>query len=121
MSDATMRAEAEQYLALDPSELYTLMVPERVREEEVFSREGLVARGKAAFATALREGRTTVCAQYGTRGASVRNAIDLVVLVAGALVAVPALAGIPALPMAALIVKIGLEELCRESEGTGEE
>jgi hypothetical protein len=51
---------------------------------------------------------------YKKKGANVKNGIDLTVLVGSALLGSPAMASIPILPMAALIVKMGLEELCSD-------
>jgi hypothetical protein len=103
--------EAEKLLALDEQALYEMLVP---ASQQVFSKEGMVAKGRSIFASRLAAARGAVCRQYTERGANVRNSIDLTVLVGAALLAAPAMDGIPILPMAALIVKIGLEEVCRK-------
>src|SRR5579863_6976520 len=106
--------EAEKYLEMNEQELYSLLVPAQVREEQAFSKDALVLRGRTIFAACLRDTRKIVCEQYRARGEALKNSLDLVVLVAAGLAVTPTMVGIPILPMAALLVKIGLSEVCRD-------
>ncbi|HXO22730.1 MAG TPA: hypothetical protein VOA87_22645 [Thermoanaerobaculia bacterium] len=110
--DSFDREEVKSFLDLGEQELYGLLVPERARQQ-LNSPGALMARGKNIFLSRASEVRSIVCRQYKQRGTSMKNTIDLTVLVATALLASPAMLGIPVLPMAALLVKIGLEEFCR--------
>ena len=110
--DAIRGPDAEKVVSLDEDEPYTLLVP--ASDLHAYSRGGLIVRGNAIFKARVAEVRSIVCRQYHQRGANLKNAIDLTVLIGTALLAAPAMAGVPALPMAALLVKIGLEELCRD-------
>jgi hypothetical protein len=113
------REEAKRLLELGDDELYPLLVPEQARGQ-VYSKDGLLARGRSIFVARVNDVRTVVCGQYSRRGSTVKNSIDLTVLLATAILSAPTLLGIPALPMAALLVKIGLEEFCLETDEKGD-
>lgn len=106
------RQEAETYLNMDESALFSLLVPETVRNQDVFTAEGLIARGRQIFTSKLKDAQQSVCTAYLSRKETVKGATELTILVAGALLSVSHL-GVPIVPMAVLIVRIGLEELCR--------
>jgi hypothetical protein len=106
-------ADMQQYLTMDDRELYALLVPAEVREQQAFSKDGLWQRGRVIFSGRLQAVRRIVCQQYQQRGSTVKNSLDLAVLIGTALAASPTMLGIPVLPMTALLVKIGLEEVCR--------
>jgi hypothetical protein len=108
MPEAPTREEAARYLARSTDDLYTLIPP---GPDGGYAKGNPLEAGRIAFEGKLREVRPAVCNAYWSRPGSTNDAIDLTVLVAGVLVSLP-LGGIPVLPMAALIVKIGLRELC---------
>jgi hypothetical protein len=108
------KAEIASYLELDEDELFSLMVPENIRQQG-YSKKGIVARGKSIFAMRLKAAREVVCGNYNKLDDKSKHSIDLVVLVANTLLALE----MPALPMAVLIVKIGLDKLCDESKWSG--
>ena len=108
------KAEIASYMELNEDELYSLMVPENVRQQG-YSKKGIVARGKSIFAMRLKEAREAVCAKYNKLDDKSKHSIDLAVIVANVLLRLQ----MPALPMAVLIVKIGLDELCDENKWSG--
>jgi len=114
MNEETIREEATKYFNMDEAELYALLVPEHVRQT-LFTKDGVVLRGREIFYTTFAKVRETICRQYATAPQITSHAIDLVVIISDALASSPNLVGIPVLPMAALIVKIGLEELCKDA------
>jgi hypothetical protein len=103
--------QAMQYLQRDSQYLYEQLVPEHLRAGSLYSREGLAARGKQIFTTVLAETKPTICSEYALRKDTVRNSVDLMTLVGSVLLV--AHVAVPIMPMAALVVKIGMDELCR--------
>lgn len=104
-----------EYLAKGEEDLFILLVPE-IEKEQLYSRNGIVARGKVIFRTTFEKVKGNVCGAYHERPSTIDGSIDLVTLVATTLMATGQIISIPILPFATLIVKIGLSELCRESE-----
>jgi hypothetical protein len=111
MNPAVDQQALQSLLDRPTDDLYSLLVPESARRG-AYSEGGLVARGRTIFVRALKVVRATVCLEYTRRGPTVKNTVDIAGLVAGALLAAPIVANIPLLPLAALITKIGLEEVC---------
>ncbi len=108
-------ANASQYLAYNEEDLYAMLVPEHLRRQ-AYSKEGLIARGHEIFVSKIKQLQSLICKQYTGRGDTIKSSIDLTLIVATAIVGAPAMLGIPVLPVAALIVKIGLEEICKSSK-----
>jgi hypothetical protein len=107
-SDAALRQEAADYLGKSVPELYALMpVDQREGTAKGFSLEA----GRQVFEAKLEEVKPAVCKAYWGRPVTLTDAIDLTVLVVGVLVTAP-LGAVPLVPMAALIVKIGLRNIC---------
>jgi hypothetical protein len=106
MSSLT-RDDIRPYLELELDDLYGMLVPSD-EEDLLFSRGGLVAAGKSIVRTRMTAIRRAVCPQRAAN----QDSLDLGVLIAGALSAAPMLAGVPVLPLTALLLKIGLDSLC---------
>jgi hypothetical protein len=101
--DTINRRDAERYLNDSMDNLYVLMAPS-------VDAGNPLDTGREAFEERWREAKPVVCQTYWSHP-GIDNAIDLTVLIAGALLTLPT-GGIPVLPMAAIIVKLGLHELC---------
>ncbi|MBX6383880.1 MAG: hypothetical protein IRZ07_13045 [Microbispora sp.] len=104
--------EAARFAEMTEDELFTQLVPESERQD-LFSFDGLVARGKQIFASRISLVRSLICEAYNSRPAVSDHSVDMVVLIATAIAGSPAVLNIPVLAFAALAVKIGLAELCR--------
>jgi hypothetical protein len=107
-SDAALRQEAAAYLEKSVPELYALMP---VAGGENTARGFSLDDGRSVFEARLEEVKPAVCKAYWGRPVTLADAIDLTVLVVGVLVTIP-MGGVPVVPMAALIVKIGLRNIC---------
>jgi hypothetical protein len=103
--------EVEILLKTSEDDLFAALVPE-AEKQELHSFDGVVARGRIIFRGAFLDVQDTVCAFRAKQGDTMNNQIDVVTMVATAIVGQVSLAGIPAVPMAALMVKIGLGKLC---------
>lgn len=114
-TDEELRAAIAAQLALPDDDLFATIVPAELASQ-MYSRDGLAARGRAIFADVLRRNRSTLCQTYHRNKDSIRDAIDLAVLVLP-LTAVVA-PGLPAIGVAALVAKIGLDQLCKNEPAT---
>ena len=103
--------EVATSLAASEDDLFASLVP-AAEQNELYSFGGLVARGREIFQATFRRVQDTVCPIYREQEATVGDEVQLVALIAGSIVGQLALAGIPAVPLAALAVKIGLSRLC---------
>jgi hypothetical protein len=112
-TDGSMIDMDEVITSLSTSEddLFARLVP-AAEQDELYSFDGLVARGREIFKATFRRVQDTVCPIYRMQEATLGDEVQLVALIAGSIVGQLALAGIPAVPMAALAVKIGLSRLC---------
>ena len=114
MLQESLKNEIPLYLSMGENELFTLLVPAE-EQEKLYSRDGIIARGKAIFRSVFEQTKGNVCAVYRQRPSTIDNSVDLVTLVATTLMATGQIIIIPVLPFATLLVKIGLAELCKES------
>ncbi len=105
--DAALRQEAADYLEKSVPKLYALMPDGGEGSARDFSLEA----GRSVFEARLEEVKPAVCKAYWGRPVTLTDAIDLTVLVVGVLLTIP-MGGVPVVPMAALIVKIGLRNIC---------
>jgi hypothetical protein len=112
MSHAITNEQAEHFLGLDDTELYTLLIPSE-SNKEFYSRGGKIARGKEMFRSLFGTVRATLCAEYGAHKDSSKNIVDLMVLIAGTLSKALHSEETAVFALSALIVKIGLAELCK--------
>ncbi len=112
MSDRERYAEAERLLAMSENQLLELLVPED--EDVAFSEEGKAAKGRQIFNDVSNKVKNTVCTTYHQRKISINNSVDLTVLIAGSLSGAVFLGPLPILPVAALLVKMGLDLYCGE-------
>jgi len=103
--------EVETLLRSSEEDLFAALVPD-AEKQELHSFDGVVARGRIIFRGAFLDVQDTVCAFRAKQGDTMGNQIDVVAMVATAIVGQVSLAGIPAVPLAALMVKIGLGKLC---------
>jgi hypothetical protein len=110
-------SETHRLLATTEADLFAALVPPDDRSE-LHSYEDTVARGRQLFRRAFLNTRDAVCPLYRAHAPNSDEA-DLVVLIAGSLVGQAALGGIPVVPLATLMVKIGLAKLCA-TEATDE-
>ena len=106
-----LRSEIATQLALPDDELYAAVVPADLRSQ-MYSKDGLVARGRSIFTDVVRRNRLSLCQVYHRNKESIRDAIDLAVLVVPLVAA--AAPGLPAVAVAALVAKIGLDQLCKD-------
>ncbi|RJQ69173.1 MAG: hypothetical protein C4519_21985 [Desulfobacteraceae bacterium] len=109
MQDDEFRKEAERLLGLDEVDIYAYLVA----EDGLFDAGGRRAKGMQLFRSHISTLQSLLCSKYvkeGTRG--IGNKVDLAVLLATALVGAPKLVDIPLIPLAVLVVKIGLDEFC---------
>lgn len=103
---------ARTYLAMDEDDLFGALVPDTERDAQMYSLQGMTARGKQIFRAVFPKAKAVVCDAYRAHRDSEGTTVDLVVLLATSLAGSPILVGVPALPFAALVVRIGLAELC---------
>src|SRR5437868_5680752 len=113
MTDDQLRQAAELHYLMSEEELYTLLVPPEARTQ-VYSRGGMIAKGKAVFVETVSKYREAICNHYRNHVPNSGNAIDLVVVLATGLEIHHAMTGIPVIALSALLVKIGLEGFCKE-------
>jgi hypothetical protein len=73
----------------------------------------LVARGKIAFVALLRQTRGAVCSAYRANKDTVNNSVELVSIVASAMLGAAGLVKEAVLPAAVLVVRIGLDSVCK--------
>jgi hypothetical protein len=103
--------QAETLLSASEEELFASLVPDS-EKAGLNSFDGVVARGRIIFRSAFINVRHVVCPIYKKQGAAMGDEVQLVTLIAGSLVGQAVLGGIPIVPLAALMVKIGLSRLC---------
>jgi hypothetical protein len=108
MQDDESRREAERLLGLDEADLYVYLVA----EDSLFETDGKRAKGMHLFRSKLSTLQGLLCLKYVKEKTRIANKVDLAVLIASKLVGAPELFGIPLIPLAVLVVKIGLDELC---------
>jgi hypothetical protein len=106
--------QGAQFLERDTADLYGMLVPETLRAGRLYSREGLAARGRQIFMSVLEDTKESICEQYRKRKETIGDSVQLMALIGGVLLAVHV--AVPIMPMAALVVKIGINELCIESD-----
>jgi|SRR5208282_6228936 len=111
-NDFDLHEQARHYIAMEEAELYASLVPEADRDAAAFAPGGLVARGKELFGSIWRDISGAVCGYYRQHEKTVSTQVDLAVLLATPLLGNPVVAGVSAMALAALIVKIGVGELC---------
>jgi hypothetical protein len=107
-------ADGRQALAADEAELFAMLVPAE-EQEQLHSFDGIVARGRMIFRQAFLDTRDTVCPLYRRKAGLTDDEAQLVMLIAGSLLGQAVLGGVPVVPLAALMVKIGLAQLCAEA------
>ena len=108
--DAAIQVEARRHLELSDDELLMMMLPPG--QQTAFSREGALMRGREIFHSVLDNVRDRVCEIYRQRADKHENTVALVALIASALIGNATLGGIPAFAFAALVAKIGLDNVC---------
>jgi hypothetical protein len=113
MNDAVTADDVRGYLGRDLDDLYALLVPPA--DKELYSRGGLIARGQSIVRARAEAIRRVVCPQ---RAANL-DSVDLGVLIATSLAADPALGRLPALPLAAVLLKVGLDSFCDSGDPDG--
>lgn len=99
-------------LALDQDQLYTMLVPHDAASE-MHHPGALIARGKSAFVDLLRKTRGAICAAYHANKDTVTSSVDLVSLIASAMMGAAGLVKEAVLPAAVLVIKMGLSALCK--------
>ncbi len=104
--------EIDSLMALDQDQLYTLLVPPEAASD-LHHPGALVARGKSAFVDLLRSTRGAICEIYNANKDTVSNSIELVSIIASAMMGAAGLEKEAVLPAAVLVVKIGLTAICK--------
>lgn len=109
-SDEQVSQELDRLFALPEKELYGLLVPEC----SAFNEQGRINAGKEVLQRILSQCREKVCMTYRANKSAVRDSADLAKLLTDSLQVGIAIAGlkVPVIPVAVLLVKIGLEKLC---------
>lgn len=109
-SDEQKAQEIDRLLALPEIELYWLMAPDGA----AFNEQGRLNAGKEALQRILSQCREAVCTTYRANKSAVRDSADMVKLLTDSLQVGIVMAGlkVPVIPVAVLLVKIGLEKLC---------
>jgi hypothetical protein len=107
-------ALAQRYLALDEDDLYALLATPQGEQPDLFSREGRIAKGKRVFVAQLGKLRNDICGSYRAHSQRVDTALDIVAIVTPVLLAATSLSKELVYPLAALITKLGIDEICRE-------
>ena len=110
--DTSPRGLARAHLEMDESSLFALLAPNRPGQHTLYSREGRAVQGKAVFRTTLEKVRAEICGKLRNDASRLQDRTELTVLIAATLEQLSP--GTSAFPIAALIVKIGFDELCRE-------
>ncbi|HEX9173960.1 MAG TPA: hypothetical protein VF861_15010 [Telluria sp.] len=108
------RDDAHTLLAQSEEELFVQLVPEDERQE-LYSQEGIIARGRLIFRSLFMSCRDRICELYAHSDAK-RDEVELLKLVAGVLISKAVVTSVPVIPAAALAVKIGLAQLCKQPE-----
>jgi hypothetical protein len=103
-------------LGLSQEQLYESLVAGEV-DFDLNHPGAQIAKGKAAFVALLRRVRQPVCVAFHAHKESVRDAAELVAIVAGVMLSVTGVIHEAVLPASVLVVKIGLEEVCRGVDG----
>src|SRR5512134_2090519 len=106
------RKQISSFLAMEEAQLYSSLVSPDARVD-MHHKGAVVARGKSVFLEIFRSARAPVCAVYSAQKDTVKDTIDLVALVAGAMTGT---AGGLAIPAAVLAVRIGLNQLCQGTD-----
>lgn len=107
-------ALAQRYLALDEDDLYALLATPQDEQPDLFSREGRIAKGKRVFVAQLSKLRNDICGTYRAHSHRVDTALDIVAIVTPVLLAATSLSKELVYPLAALITKLGIDEICKE-------
>jgi hypothetical protein len=109
MSNESLIVEASHYLSMEEDDLLAALVPD---DQRLFGPGAIVSRGRQIFVAAFERVKDKVCPVYQQHAGMVEGSLELTVLLVPVLVSTPALDPIPVLPFAALLVKMGLGELC---------
>jgi hypothetical protein len=110
------RDEIVPLLALNQDQLYAKLVSPDAGAD--LNHPGaLIARGKGVLVEMLRKTRGPVCDAYRSHKDTIKDAAELVALVAGAMIGAGMLHE-TVLPAAVLVIKIGLEQICPTVEDT---
>jgi hypothetical protein len=110
--NVTNQEEMERLLSLDINELYPMLIAGD--DSTVYSKMGSVVRGKEIFLQILPGIKEKICVPYISRTSRAKSLIDLVVLVATAISGAIEVKNIPLIPLASIIVKLGLDEICQD-------
>jgi len=109
------RAQAETLLRMDADDLFIMLVPQQTGQE-FYSTEGRIARGRAIFRSLFDQVRDPLCRRYAGSVDATKGLLDLTVLIATTLSTELHFDHAVVFPMAGLIVKIGLAELCKKQD-----
>jgi hypothetical protein len=109
--ESISRPEAERLLAMEEADLYLLLLPPEAATD-LYTREGKLARAQEIFRSQLKRVRGAVCAKYAEHKDTTKSTIDLLALIALTIGNTLDLGPTTVYAMAALILKIGIGELC---------
>lgn len=98
--------DVRAHLDMPVADLYRLLAPSD--EKELFSRGGVIARGQSILRAQSDAIRRVVCPKRAAK----LDTVDLGVLIATSIAADPGLGRLPAVPLTALVLKIGLDSFC---------
>jgi hypothetical protein len=113
VSDTNITHEAQQFLDMSEDDLFILL-GESTGDSNLYSKDGLLVRGKNIFGEIFQRYRNQICPVYQGQKASVENGVDLVVVIMQT-ISSSTVAGVPILPVIAIAIKLGLDRLCQES------
>jgi hypothetical protein len=109
------REQAEHLLTVDADDLFEMLVPQDARRE-FYSKKGKVTRGRGIFRSLFERARKPICKKYADNADAAKNIIDLMMLIGASLSKELHFESAVVFPMAALIVKTGLSELCSKRQ-----
>lgn len=112
MDDAIFQAEFARFDALSVDELYAALAPVGSASDL----NGRVVAGKEVMLRLMGSGRQHICKAYQERKTLVRDGADLAKALAEYLPTILGIIGLklPVVPVAVLLIKVGLEGLCQD-------
>src|SRR5690349_11074259 len=118
MTEAALNpGEIKDLLALSDNQLYTMLVPKEAAAE-LHHPGAVVEQGKIAFVGLVRRTRGAICHAYSSNREMISNSVELVSVVASAMMGAAGMVKEAVLPAAVLVTKIGLDAICKSEVTT---
>jgi hypothetical protein len=118
MSEAASESgEIKNLLKLPDDQLYSMLAPKEAAAQ-MHHPGAVIEQGKIAFVSLVRRTRGAICDAYSNNREMISNSVELVSLVASAMMGAAGLVKETVLPAAVLVTKIGLEAICKGKDQT---